>query len=82
MEHFRRKKMERVGLIGLGNMGTGMAKNLVKNGFRLMVYDIRDEALREMADLGAGIADSPQQSESVINIRRSMLGVRCSTFKA
>ncbi len=31
--------MERVGLIGLGNMGTGMAKNLVKNGFRLMVYD-------------------------------------------
>jgi len=53
--------MQTVGLIGLGNMGTGMAKNLLKKGFRLTVYDIRDEALREMVELGAGIATSPQQ---------------------
>jgi 3-hydroxyisobutyrate dehydrogenase-like beta-hydroxyacid dehydrogenase len=53
--------MKRVGLIGLGNMGTGMAKNLVKKGFKLMVYDIRDEALEKMARLGAGVAASPQQ---------------------
>jgi 3-hydroxyisobutyrate dehydrogenase-like beta-hydroxyacid dehydrogenase len=37
-------------------MGTGMAKNLVAKGFKLMVYDIRDEALREMTGLGAEIA--------------------------
>ncbi|MGD8297445.1 MAG: NAD(P)-dependent oxidoreductase [Desulfobacterales bacterium] len=53
--------MERVGLIGVGNMGTGMAKNLVKKGFKLRAYDIRDEALREMAGLGADIAASPRQ---------------------
>ena len=53
--------MERVGLIGLGNMGTGMAKNLLKKGFKLMVYDIRDEALKEMSRIGVRIADSPQQ---------------------
>ncbi len=53
--------MERVGVIGLGNMGIGMAKNLVKKGFKLSVYDIREEPLREMTGLGAGIAASPQQ---------------------
>lgn len=52
--------MQTVGLIGLGNMGTGMAKNLLKKGFKLMVYDIRDEAFSEMVELGAGIATSPR----------------------
>ena len=53
--------MERVGVIGLGNMGIGMAKNLAKKGFTLMVYDTREEPRGEMAGLGAGIAASPQQ---------------------
>ena len=53
--------MEGVGLIGLGNMGTGMAKTLVKKGFKLMVYDIRDEALKEMVGPGAGNAASRRQ---------------------
>ena len=53
--------MERVGVIGLGNMGIGMAKNLVKKGFKLTVYDLREEPLGEMAGLGAGISRSPQQ---------------------
>jgi len=61
--------MKTVGLIGLGNMGSGMAKNLLKKGFKLMVYDIRDEAFSEMVELGAGIATSPrhvgEQSEVV-----------------
>ncbi len=52
--------MQTVGVIDLGNMGTGMAKNLLKNGFKLMVYDIRDEAFSEMVELGAGIATSPR----------------------
>ena len=60
--------MERVGLIGLGNMGTGMAKKLVQKGFKLMVYDIRDDALEEMADLGAGVAASPQQIGEQSNV--------------
>jgi putative dehydrogenase len=53
--------MEKVGLIGLGNMGTGMAKNLVKKGFKLMACDIRTEACGEIAALGAGVAASPRQ---------------------
>jgi 3-hydroxyisobutyrate dehydrogenase-like beta-hydroxyacid dehydrogenase len=62
--------MENVGVIGLGNMGTGMAKNLLKNGFKLVVYDIHDEAFAEMVELGAGIATSPhhvgEQSDVVL----------------
>jgi len=53
--------VESVGVIGLGNMGIGMAKNLVQKGFELTVYDLREEPLREMAGLGAGIAASPRQ---------------------
>ena len=56
--------MERVGFIGLGNMGAGMAKNLAKKGFKLMVYDIRDEVLQEMASLGAGVATSGTATRS------------------
>jgi len=28
-----------VGIIGLGDMGIGMAKNIIKNGFNLVGYD-------------------------------------------
>ena len=28
--------MKKVGIVGLGDMGIGMAKNLVKNGFELV----------------------------------------------
>ncbi|TFH37710.1 MAG: NAD(P)-dependent oxidoreductase [Anaerolineales bacterium] len=44
--------MKRVGLIGLGDMGIGMAKNLLKNGFELTGFDLREERLRELAQLG------------------------------
>jgi len=53
--------MERVGVIGLGNMGLGMAKNLQAKGFTLTVYDARQEPLGEMAALGACLAASPRQ---------------------
>ncbi len=37
-----------VGLVGLGNMGTGVAENLLKNGFNLTVYE-RSEKVRHWA---------------------------------
>jgi len=39
---------EQIGLIGLGNMGMGMAKNLLKAGFPLVAYDIREAPLKEI----------------------------------
>ena len=51
--------MEKVGFIGLGNMGAGMAANIQKAGYQLVVYDIREEAIREYLERGARLASSP-----------------------
>ena len=45
--------METVGLIGLGNMGGGMAGNLLKAGYPLVVHDLRPEVVRDFAARGA-----------------------------
>jgi putative dehydrogenase len=44
--------MKKVGIVGLGDMGIGMAANLLKNGFELSGYDIREGRLNEFAALG------------------------------
>ena len=36
--------MKKVGVIGLGNMGSAVAKNILRANFPLSVYDIRKEA--------------------------------------
>ncbi|RMF88609.1 MAG: NAD(P)-dependent oxidoreductase [Nitrospinota bacterium] len=50
-----------VGIIGVGNIGMGMAKNLLKAGFPLVACDVRQEPLRTLQDLGARIASSPRE---------------------
>ena len=50
-----------VGFIGLGNMGAPMAQNLLKNGHRLVVYDLVSHAVETAVAAGAIKADSPQQ---------------------
>jgi 4-hydroxybutyrate dehydrogenase/sulfolactaldehyde 3-reductase len=48
--------MERVGFIGLGNMGRPMASNLCRKGFALTVFDINPEPMRVLQQLGARAA--------------------------
>jgi 3-hydroxyisobutyrate dehydrogenase-like beta-hydroxyacid dehydrogenase len=38
--------MDTVGFIGLGNVGSGMAGNIQKAGYPLIVYDTWPEAMR------------------------------------
>lgn len=45
--------MERVGVVGIGNMGMGMAKNLIENGYQVIAYDVRKDRLDEIAAFGA-----------------------------
>ncbi len=52
---------ETIGLIGLGNMGMGMAKNLLKAGFPLITYDVRKAPLRSIRALGARVARNPKE---------------------
>lgn len=45
-----------IGFIGLGRMGLPMAKNLTQKGFSLMVYDINEEPMQELATYQARMA--------------------------
>ena len=44
--------MRRVGIVGLGDMGMGMARNLLKSGFQLTGFDLRDARLAELEKEG------------------------------
>lgn len=48
----------RIGFVGIGNMGFGMAKNVLEAGFPVSVFDVRGEPLEEFAALGGSRADS------------------------
>jgi len=48
----------KLGYIGLGNMGTPMAKKMAEWPGGLTVYDIRTEAMTPLAEKGASLADS------------------------
>src|SRR6185503_17605910 len=62
--------MERVGFIGLGNMGGPVARHIQRAGFPLIVYDLRAEATRTFEADGAKVADSAtmlaRQSDVII----------------
>uniref|UniRef100_A0A1I7ZIL9 3-hydroxyisobutyrate dehydrogenase n=1 Tax=Steinernema glaseri TaxID=37863 RepID=A0A1I7ZIL9_9BILA len=48
-----------VGFIGLGNMGSHMARNLIKNGVKLVVYDVDAVRVAELKSDGADVAQHP-----------------------
>lgn len=49
--------MTRAGVIGLGDMGSGLALNLIKSGFSTCGFDLSEERMRAFSDFG-GIAKS------------------------
>ena len=53
--------MAKVGLIGVGNMGLGMSRNILKAGHELTVYDVRPEPLETLVQEGARAAASPRE---------------------
>lgn len=50
---------DKVGFVGLGNMGGPMALNLVKAGFELAVHDIDRAKVAPLAAAGATVVDAP-----------------------
>jgi 3-hydroxyisobutyrate dehydrogenase len=54
--------MARVAFIGLGNMGGGMAANLVKAGHDLVAFDLSEDALLRAEAHGAARAGSAQEA--------------------
>ena len=51
----------RVGIIGIGTMGTAMMRNLVKDGFEVVGYDIAEVAMARLVESGGIAAASPRE---------------------
>lgn len=64
---------QRVALLGLGTMGIGMAKNLLKAGFPLAVYNRTRAKAEPLAAQGARIAASPADAARDADVIVSML---------
>lgn len=65
--------MATIGFIGLGNMGTGMAANLIKAGHIIQAFDVADAALSRAADIGATRTASVTEAVSKVDAVISML---------
>ncbi|MGF7148116.1 3-hydroxyisobutyrate dehydrogenase [Sphingomonas zeicaulis] len=50
--------MPRIGFIGLGNMGGGMAANLARAGHDVRAFDLSEAALARAAEAGCAVASS------------------------
>lgn len=66
-------KEKTIGFIGLGVMGKPMAKNLVKAGYKIKVFDIKDEPVNELAGLGALTAATPAEIGASCEVIITML---------
>ncbi len=62
-----------VGFIGLGIMGMPMSKNLIKAGYSLTVYDLNQEAVKELESCGAIAAESPAEAAKGSSVVITML---------
>ena len=65
--------MKTLGFIGTGGMGSGMAANLIKAGYRLVVTDVRREQASGLEAQGAQFMDSPKAVAESCDIVLSML---------
>jgi len=53
--------MKKIGFIGLGTMGLPMAKNLLKAGYELTVYNRTPGKTQELVEAGGKVATSPAE---------------------
>ena len=50
-----------IGFIGVGNMGAGMANNILKAGYTMIINDVRRDAASPLLEEGATWADTAKQ---------------------
>lgn len=62
-----------VGFIGLGNMGSGMTRNLQAAGFPLVVTDLRRESAEELIAGGARWGETPREVAAMSDLVITML---------
>lgn len=62
-----------IAFFGLGNMGSGMAKNLLKAGIKVTVFDLVPSAIDDLVNYGAVAASTSVEAASNANCVVSML---------
>ncbi|CAM8900445.1 unnamed protein product [Rhodiola kirilowii] len=62
-----------IGFIGLGNMGSRMANNLIQAGYNLFVHDINMTTLKTFSEKGASIKESPAELADSSDVVITML---------
>ena len=63
----------KVGFIGLGNMGSGMARNLIKAGHSLVVFNRTRSKADSLRALGAVVAQNPGEVAASVEVLITML---------
>jgi 3-hydroxyisobutyrate dehydrogenase-like beta-hydroxyacid dehydrogenase len=58
------ESIQNVGVIGLGRMGTEIANNIIKSGFKLVVYNRTADKTHALAEAGAIVTASPKEAAS------------------
>ncbi len=53
--------MRTAGIVGIGDMGSGLAKNLLKNGFEVTGIDLKPERMAAFVAMGGKAAQTPAQ---------------------
>jgi len=57
-----------VGFVGLGGMGRGLVKNLLKHGVPVTVYDVDAAAMAHAESLGAGLAEGANEPAKAADV--------------
>jgi len=65
--------MRRVGFLGLGTMGSPMARNLLSGGFEVMVWNRTPEKVTELIARGAIAGGSPREVAASCDVTFAML---------
>ena len=62
-------KKDKVGIVGIGDMGSGLAKNLLRHGFDVSGFDLNPERMKQFADMGgrpaANLAEVARDARAV-----------------
>ena len=60
--------MQRLGIVGLGAMGGGMARSVLRAGVPLVVFDVHGPAVDALVEAGASAADSPDDLAGQVDV--------------
>ena len=75
----KNSQMKRIGIIGVGLLGSAVASRLLKGGFEVAAYDTRPEQIKALQTQGliaaASIAEAAAQADAVFTILPSLESV-------